>query len=134
MIRHLCVVGLGFSACLVFSGCSEPVTAAADCTSLAVTVTAGAQPTFSWRPSCQIEGVTVARAPEGAVVWATISVGLTNAIAAPVEYGVFPSGAALTANRLEPLAPGTRYRVTLFRAEGGQGDRVRGVGTAIFVP
>lgn len=134
MIRHLCVVGLGFCAYLLCSGCSEPLTTSADCTSVAVTVSAGAEPTFSWRPSCQIEGVTVARAPEGAVVWSTISVNLTNTIAAPVRYGVFPSGAALTANRFEPLAPGTRYQVTLFRAEGDQGDPVRAVGTAIFVP
>ena len=134
MIRQLCVLGLGFSAYLLLSGCSEPLTTSSDCTSVAVTVTAGAQPTFSWRPSCQIEGLTVARAPQGAVVWSTISVNLTNRIAAPVRYGVFPSGAALTANRFEPLAPGTRYQVTLFRAADGQGDPVRAVGTAVFVP
>lgn len=134
MIRPLCVVGLGFSAFLLFSACSEPLTASADCRSLAVTVTAGAQPTFSWRPSCQIEGVTVARAPDGAVVWSTISVNLTNTLAAPVRYGVFPSGAAQTVNRFEPLTPGARYQVTLFRAEGDQGDPVQAVGTATFVP
>lgn len=104
MVGHRFAATAGFCAVSVFSpACSDQVSSSADCTTVAVSVTAGTPPIFRWNPACPIAFLTVALPNQGAIVWGTISADQTNAIAPPVQYGVFPTGAAQTANRFEPL-------------------------------
>ncbi len=135
MSRHYFFAALGFGPLLVLTpACNDHALSPAPCSQIAVRVTAGPQPSFSWNPAFQIEGLTVHLPGPGPMIWSTMSYRLSNTIAAPVIYGVFPDSAAQTANILRPLVAGTTYQVTLFRVDDAPGGSLRSVGVATFVP
>ena len=135
MSRHSFSAALGSGSVLAFTlACGDHALSPAPCSQVAVSITAGLQPAFSWDPACRIEGLSVRLPGPGPIVWSTMSYRLSNTIAAPVTYGVFPEGAAQTANILLPLVAGTRYQVMLFRLDDGPGGSLRSVGVTTFVP
>jgi hypothetical protein len=133
MSRHYFSAALGFGPLLVLSSaCADSALSSSACSNVTVRVTAGIQPSFTWTPACQIEGLTVHLPGPGAIIWRTVSYRLSNTIATPVGYGVFPDGAAQTANILLPLVAGTTYQVTLFRMDDGPGGSLRSIGVTAF--
>lgn len=124
--------GLGTSV-LLCSACADQATSVSTCSTVSISVTSGTNPTFNWSADCQIEELLVYLPGPGAVVWATFSSNLTNSISPPVTYGVFPPGAALTANLQQPLVAGTRYQVTLLRTDAAGGQPTP-IGVTSFVP
>jgi len=134
MSRHYFSAALGFGLLLALnSACADQaLSSIPPCSQVAVRVTAGLQPTFSWNPACRIEGLSVHLPGPGPIIWRTVSYRLSNTIATPVGYGVFPDGAAQTANILLPLVAGTTYQVTLFRMDDGPGGSLRSIGVTAF--
>jgi hypothetical protein len=132
MLRRCLAATLGFPLVVLTAACADPGISMTDCSAaVAVTVTAGTQPTFGWTPACQVEALTVALQGRDVIVWGAVSPNQTNSIGSPVPYGSTPPGAAATANRIEPLVTGTTYEVTVFRVDDG--GSIRAVGTATFV-
>jgi hypothetical protein len=117
---------------IVFSACQDQ--SSAPCSAVAVTVSQGIQPSFTWEPACPVQSLVVRLPGPGPVIWATIATGRSNRIAPSVTYGVFPPGAALTANILIPLVAGTTYEVVLYRVDEGAGGPPQQIGAATFVP
>ncbi len=135
MLRRYFATALRFGPLLMLNlACADRALSPSACSDVTVRVTAGIQPTFSWNPACRIEGLTVHLPGPGPMIWSTVSYRLSNTIATPVSYGVFPDGAAQTANILLPLVAGTRYQVTLFRFDDAPGGSLRSIGTATFIP
>jgi hypothetical protein len=128
-VRALC--GAIVMLCMA---CSDQGPTADSCATIPVSVSSGTQPMFSWTSECLVEALAVSQGGSGAIVWLAVSVNQTNNLASGIRYAFAPPGAALTANRLDPLAAGKAYRVTLYRAEGGQGSQVHSVGQSGFVP
>jgi hypothetical protein len=132
MLRHRLAATVGILLVVLNAACADPGPSLADCSAaVAVTVSAGTQPTFSWTPACQVEALTVALQDRDVIVWGAVSPNQTNTIGSPVPYGSTPPGAAATANRIEPLVTGTTYEVTIFREDDG--GIIRAVGAAIFL-
>lgn len=104
------------------------------CSAVAVSVAPGLEPVFSWQPACQIHSLAVHLPGPGAVIWGTVSVNQTNSIASGVTYGVFPTGAAQTANIQVPLSAGTTYEVSLYRLNDSAGRPPQEIGSATFIP
>lgn len=125
-VAALLCLGVWFSACQDQSS--------APCSAVAVSVSQGIQPSFNWEPACPVQSLVVRLPGPGAVIWATIASSQDNSIAPSVTYGVFPPGAALTANILLPLVAGTTYEVVLYRVDEGAGGPPRQIGSATFVP
>ena len=124
--------GLGVLVALA-AACSDGITNVTVCSRVRVSVTSGTTPTFRWSPNCPIEALIVALPGPGAVVWTTFSSNLTNTIASPVTYGVFPPGSAMTTNLQQFLIAGTTYEVSLIRVDSAGGPP-HAIGTAAFVP
>lgn len=125
---------LGLVTLVVLSAdCGDQVGIVPPCSAVAVSVTRGTTPTFNWSSGCQIEELVVHLPGPGAVVWVSFSNNQTNSIAPPVTYGVFPPGAALTANLQQLLVAGTTYQVSLLRSDEAGGP-LRSIGAATFVP
>jgi hypothetical protein len=122
----LCLVSL------VATACSDQ--SSAPCSAVAVSVSEGIQPSFSWEPACPVQSLVVRRPGPGPVIWATIASGQSNSIAPSVTYGVFPPGAALTANILLPLEAGRTYEVVLSRLDESAVGPPQQIGSATFVP
>ena len=102
--------------------CSGPV---------AVTVTAGAVPSFSWTPRCSLFFLLVEPAESGSDVWSVITRS-ENGLVPPVRYGQVPPGA----EELEPDTPlesGTEYDV-VARWTGPGDDDGEAIGTGTFTP
>lgn len=134
MNRRAVSLALGFGPLLLLgAACADRAVSLSACSDLAVQVSAGTQPTFSWDPACQIQALTVHPPGSGAIIWTTFSHPQINAIVSPVQYGIFPDGAAQTANILLPLAAGTTYQVTLYRVDEPGGPLVP-IGVTTFVP
>lgn len=132
MLRLRLAATIGFPLVVLNAACADPGPSLADCSAVAVTVSAGTQPTFNWTPACQVEALTVAlHNNHDVIVWGAVSPNQTNTIGSPVPYGSTPPGAAATANRIEPLVSGTTYEVTVFRMDDG--GTIRAVGTATFL-
>lgn len=128
------------SAVLAAAGaaaCADQGPSLTPCASAAVTVTPGGalnwtlSPEFSWDPSCRITSLEVSARSTGNIVWIAFSPNQNN-IATPVHYAVTPANAAMTANRLEALVPGTTYQVTIRRLDASGALHI--LGTATFVP
>jgi hypothetical protein len=135
MLRRYFSAALRFGPLLMLNlACADRALSPSACSDVTVRVSAGLQPAFSWNPACRIEGLAVHLPGPGPIVWSTMSSRLSNTIATPVRYGVFPDGAAQTANILLPLVAGTRYQVTLFRGDDSPGGSLRSVGVTTFVP
>jgi len=130
MLRHRLAATLGFPFVVLTASCADPGPSLADCSAVAITVSAGTQPTFNWTPACEVEALTVALHDRDVIVWGAMSPNQTNTIASPVPYGTTPPGSAATANRIEPLVTGTTYQVTLFRVDDA--GALQAVGMAIF--
>jgi hypothetical protein len=129
--RFTATLGIG-SLLALSAACADYGSSLKPCgTDLALSVSAGSQPTFRWTPACQVEALTVALDGRDVIVWGAVSPNQTNTIGSPVPYGTTPPGAAATANRIDPLVPGTSYQVTLFRVDDG--GMIRAVGVATFV-
>lgn len=133
MQRRALSLVLGFGPLLLGAACADRAVSPASCSDVAIHVSAGIQPTFSWGPACQIQALTVHLPGPGAIIWTTFSHPQTNAIVSPVQYGIFPDGAAQTANILLPLAAGTTYQVSLYRVDEPGGSLVP-IGVTTFVP
>lgn len=134
MNRRAVSLALGFGPLLLFgASCADRAVNLSACSDIPIQVSAGIQPTFSWNPACQIQALTVHLPGPGAIIWTTFSHPQANAIASPVQYGVFPDAAAQTANILLPLVAGTTYQVTLFRVDDPGGPLVP-IGVTTFVP
>ncbi len=81
------------------------------CTSdVAVTVSAGTTPRFTWTPACRVLGLLVEE--DASDMWFLDGTGA--GIASGVTYGSVPSGASQESPAL-PLLTGTTYEVILFR-------------------
>jgi hypothetical protein len=103
-------------------------------TPVAVTVSAGVQPEFSWTPACRVDAMRVVRASTEAVQWAILAdLGRGRAIVPSVRYGVVPTAALqLTVGAPPALEPGTMYAVTL--TVFGPADEAIEVGRQDFTP
>ena len=131
MRRYDCTALLCLVA-LVATACSDQ--SSAPCSGVAVSVSEGIQPSFNWEPACPVQSLVVRLPGPGPIIWATLSAGQTNDIAPSVTYGVFPPGAALTANILLPLVAGTTYEVVLYRLDESAGGPPQQIGSATFMP
>jgi len=126
-----------FAVLVLGAACADQGPSLGVCVSSAVTVTPGANfgwtpaPDFSWDASCRIASLEVAVRGSGAIVWNAFSPN-QNLIDSPVRYAVTPAGAALTANRLAGLVPGTTYQVTIRRIDAA--GTLHLLGTATFTP
>ena len=101
---------VAFSAC----GDDDPVSpnAPAACTgNVAVTVSGGTTPTFSWTPACSIVALIVEEAANDQ--WNVIANG-DPGFGPNVIYGTKPAGSSQV-GVTTPLRAGTNYTVTVFR-------------------
>lgn len=101
--------------------CSGPV---------AVNVSAGTTPTFSWMPACKLYYLDVSAANGSRQMW-SLGTNFRNTIAPAVAYGMVPVGA--TQNQAPvPLVAGTAYRVFVAFALSASGDQF--AGEKVFTP
>ena len=102
------------------AGCSEQV---------ALSVSLGLAPTFTWSPECAIFALKVTPVIGQQELWTIIS-NNRNSIDPPITYGVVPDGAV--ENGPAALLEGEmEYRVTVIALSGGMEEVV---GTAVFTP
>jgi hypothetical protein len=122
---------------LVLSGvvsCGDDSTGLEDCgDSVAITVSAGLAPEFSWSPVCAISGITVEDAAARAT-WIIENPDNQNTIGPPVVYGHSPPGTIRLAG-VDPLFTGFPFTVVLFRTDRSTGQvLVEAVGQSTFTP
>jgi hypothetical protein len=123
--------GVGLAA-----ACAEQDSYATACDApVALTVTPGARPTFTWRPSCGVENLVVSE-DDSLVVWLLESRSTrvgdpADRLVSNVRYGEVPSGAR-EVGRSEPLRKGHRYSVALQAFTPERGTRT--VARAVFLP
>jgi hypothetical protein len=103
--------------------CSGPV---------ALEVTPGTTPTFSWTPACRLSFLVVEVDGSDTALWSIISRG-ENALAPPVAYGDPPAGVE-TLVPPAPLTSGTGYNVAVARWVGPEGDDGERIGAETFEP
>jgi probable HAF family extracellular repeat protein len=107
-----------------------------ECTGpVALTVSAGTTPTFSWTPACRVNYLNIDTADGAQEIWSIGSddgeLASYNTIAPGVRFGVVPPRATQI-DPLVPLVPGTAYKVFVaFRLADG-GDEF--AGEATFTP
>jgi hypothetical protein len=99
---------------------------------VALEVTPGTTPTFSWMPSCRLSFLVVELGEGGGDLWSILTRG-ENALAPPVTYGDPPAGAE-TLTPPTPLTSGTGYRVAVARWIGPDGDDGQNLGAETFEP
>lgn len=113
------LAGAAASALLAIAGCSDGGTGPDDlgpCTvnSVAVSVSSGTTPTFTWTPACRVILLLV---EQGATdQWLLEATG--DGIASGVTYGTVPPGASAN-EPATPLQAGTTYEIILFRGPAG---------------
>jgi hypothetical protein len=83
----------------------------------AITVGAGAQPTYSWGAGPAFSVDVVRSSNQTVVVWRIANPNTRN-IASPVRHGTVPSGAFETIAIERVLTAGIRYRVTITLSDG----------------
>jgi hypothetical protein len=132
LIRPLAGAAVVLSAC---SGDDDPAGPSdlPECAGpVAVTVSAGTTPTFSWTPACTLYFLDVTTADGGQEIWAVGNSDFRNTIPPGVRYGTVPAGARLIDGPV-PLVVGTAYRVFVaYALPGGGGDQF--AGEATFTP
>jgi hypothetical protein len=118
------MAAIGMVASLVACGDGEnPIEAEAPCltttASVAVTVSGGLQPTFSWEPACGMALLLVEE--DSGDQWGVTTDDATwvvpaqaNLIAAPVAYGIAPASTSVL-QAPQTLVAGTRYELILWR-------------------
>ena len=103
------------------AGCSEQV---------ALSVSLGVAPTFTWSPECVIFALTVTSVIGQQELWTIISSNNSNSIDPPITYGVEPDGAVETGPAVL-LEEEMEYRVTVIALSGGIEEVA---GTEAFTP
>jgi hypothetical protein len=128
----------GFAILLSFSSCSdstfEPIVACTDDQEVAVYVSAGTTPRFTWQPTCGMASVQVWATETSSDGWVLYSGGhaAENPLPSGLRYGeVPPKGLEPTSET--PLSRGIDYRVAVYRwigeAGGPGGLFERGIAT-----
>jgi len=108
---------------------SDPLLQLPDCTGpVALTVSPGTTPTFSWTPRCRLSFLTVRTADDASGLWSISPLIEANTIGPDVRYGIVPNAATDQFEGPVPLVPGTAYRVVV----GTGGGLV--AGEATFTP
>jgi hypothetical protein len=129
------MVMLGSVLPLASLACNDEPTEAGlnDCTGpVALQVSGGTVPSFSWTPACRLFGLLVEPEASGQDLWFIITEG-GNTIAPGVTYGQVPAGAE---ERQPPAAllAGTAYKVAVHRWIGPGGDDGELIGVQSFTP
>ena len=86
-----------------------------------ISVGTGTTPSISWTGG-NATRFSITQASGGGVMWNLHSLNTTG-FAAPLTFGVVPSGAAED-NADAPLSQGTDYRVNITLADGSTGSRI----------
>lgn len=97
---------------------------------VAVSVSSGMTPTFSWTPNSAIGRLVVEEGSEE--IWSTETDG-ENIYGSPIRYGVHPPRASEDA-AAKPLSAGHTYTVSLFRWISVKPERLQLVGEQEFTP
>ncbi len=117
MRRHLSALSV-LSVLTVLTACSDTNDPLDDCpTDVAVTVSAGTKPQFSWSPACRAYqvGVNGSTGPVWAMGFNFGNPAKANAISSPVTFGdSLAVGDSLVAHSLEELTPGQTYTFYVF--------------------
>jgi hypothetical protein len=130
-------------ALLAFSlGCSEgtappvapPVEACADDQSVALQVSAGTRPTFTWTPACGMASIMVIPVAGPPAAWVVYggAAAASNPFRSGTRYGQSPPG-TFEARRPTVLQVGTDYQVAIYRWVGEPGQPNQ-FGSATFRP
>jgi hypothetical protein len=102
----------------VLGACSDSTDPTDDCpTDVAITVSAGTKPQFSWSPSCRAYqvGVNASTGPVWAMGFNFSNPAKANAIVSPVSFGdSLAIGDSLVAHPVDELTPGQTYTFYVF--------------------
>ena len=101
----------------------EPCTSA-----VALSVSAGLQPTLDWRPICTAVSIMVIPAGGGVPAWSAMALP-ADGLTPPVRVGASPPGAQVFGAGVS-LTPGEPY--TVYVTRGGRGDPAAGVDSLTF--
>ena len=132
---------VGCGILLAFVSCSdsalEPIVVCSDDQEVAVHVSAGTTPRFTWQPSCGMASVQVWATETSSDGWVLYSGShaAENPLPSGLRYGEVPPKGLEPAPETE-LRPGVEYRVTVYRwigAAGGPGSLFER-GTTTFRP
>lgn len=96
-----------------------------------ITVGAGLTPTLSWRPACRISELIVDPNSDVVDSWVIRTVGDTNGLQPPIQYGRTPVGAVTLVGPIA-LQAATTYRVRVLRASGDTSSPFIVVGATFF--
>lgn len=118
--------------CLTLAmGCGGDGGAGPSCDNVAIQVSAGTTPTFTWNSSvCPASELSVL-GPNG-TMWAAYTVSGGNNLGSPVRYGEMPP-TCQSGPQAKPLVPGTEYQVWLFDRDWFSGSTVM-IGSQKFTP
>lgn len=104
---------------------------------VAVVVSPGSVPTFTWSPACGIASLDVFPRAGGPSLWVLYSGprAAENPFRSGIRYGRPPLG-ALQVTGPEPLAAGTEYAIIVYRllGESGGPSSLLAAGSAAFRP
>jgi hypothetical protein len=102
----------------VLSACSDSNDPTSDCpTDVAITVSTGTTPQFSWSPACRAYqvGVNASTGPVWAIGFNFSNPAKANAISTPVTFGdSLAVGDSLVAHPVDELTPGQTYTFYVF--------------------
>ena len=98
---------------------------------VAVSVSSGTTPTFSWTPQCQAGQVVVTISSGFLTLWLATGTDNTNTLRPGIRYGHPPDTAALGTPPLQVGAPDT---VHVLRATGDSVAPFEAIGSADFTP
>jgi hypothetical protein len=102
----------------VLSACSDSNDPTSDCpTDVAITVSTGTTPQFSWSPACRAYqvGVNASTGPVWAIGFNFSNPAKANAISTPVSFGdSLAVGDSLVAHPVDELTPGQTYTFYVF--------------------
>jgi hypothetical protein len=96
-------------------------------TAVALSVSAGLQPTLDWRPTCTAASIMVTPPGGGVPVWAAMA--LPGGLTPPVRVGASLPGAQVFGAGVS-LTPRASY--TVYVTRGGRGDPAAGVDSLTF--
>lgn len=104
----------GFSILATSSCSSTDATSAEDlpaCSGpVAISVSTGTTPTFSWSPACKVFYLDIGVVDTDQEIWAVANFDAKNTISPGVKFGVTPAGTRLIEGPVS-LQPGTKYSV-----------------------
>lgn len=130
-ILRFCLLLPGALACADSAGPNS--TNLPPCTSdVAITVSSGPAPRFSWSPACKTFFLLVESVGTGADAWSIMTPG-ADELAPGIRYGTVPAGA----EELDPpasLSSGSSYAVHVFRHTGPDSDDGILIGSQTFTP